>query len=241
MTTTNQNTMKGFFITGTDTGVGKTLIGGAVAGALARQGKNVGVMKPIESGCRLHNNRLIPEDALFLKQMAKCPDDIEIICPYCFKLPLAPVVAALIEKKKIKVAKIKSVCRQMQEKYDLVLVEGAGGLMVPVTDNYFMLDIIKSLNLPLIIVSRLCLGTINHTLLTVKQAIQSGIAIAGIIFNQMSQETGKAEETNPDIIKRFSAVPILGQMPFIQEGRRRDAEHLAGLAESFIDLAVFSP
>jgi dethiobiotin synthetase len=232
--------MKGYFITGTDTGVGKTLIGGAIARALVGSGRNVGVMKPFETGCRLQGNSLVPEDAVFLKEMSKCPEDIATVCPYRLRHPLAPGVAATIEKVEVKLERIKSIFLGMQKRYEVILVEGAGGLMVPVDEDLLTLDLIKLLNLPLIIVSRLSLGTINHTLLTVKHAQNSGIRVAGIIFNQLSPGTGKAEEANPDVIRKFSNVPILGQMPFISEEKRKDAEYLADLAAESIDLTIFS-
>lgn len=232
--------MKGCFISGTDTGVGKTLIGGAVARALVQSGKSVGVMKPFESGCTVQGDRLIPNDALFLKKMAKCHEDLDKICPYSLKHPLAPWVAAKLENKTIELGKIKHIFLSMLKRYDFVLVEGAGGLMVPIDENLLILDLIHALNLPLIIVARLSLGTINHVLLTVKQAQTSGITVAGIILNQVSPETGKAEETNPQVIKKFTTVPIIGQMPFIAPDKRDDAEYLSALAAKCIDLSHFS-
>jgi dethiobiotin synthetase len=220
--------------------VGKTLIGGAIARALVLSGKSVGVMKPFETGCSVQGSELVPEDALFLKEMAKCPEDIETICPYRLKHPLAPSVSASIEKKNIDIKEIEAVYEGMSKKYEILLVEGAGGLMVPVGENFFILDLAKTLKLPLIIVSRLCLGAINHALLTVKQAQNSGALIAGIIFNQIYPETGMAEETNPHVIKKYAGVPILGQMPFIDVERRYDADYLACLAERYIDLKIFS-
>ena len=232
--------MKGYFITGTDTGVGKTLIGGAITRALVRSGRRVGVLKPFETGCRLQGNRLVPEDAVFLKEMSGCQEDISTVCPYCLKHPLAPWVAATIENVEIEVERIKSIFLEMQRKYDVVLVEGAGGLMVPIDGNLLILDLVKILDIPLIIVSRLSLGTINHTLLTVKQARSSGIEIAGIVLNQVFAVTGKAEETNPYVIRKFSGAPILGQIPFISKENRKDEAYLANLASECIDLTPFS-
>ena len=232
--------MGGCFITGTDTGVGKTLVGGAIAGALVMSGKMVGVMKPFESGCALQGSTLVPEDALFLKKMANSVDDLETICPFRFEIPLAPMVAASIEKKMIECEKIKAILTELQKKHEVVLVEGAGGLMVPVADKYLMLDLILYLKLPIIIVSRLSLGTINHTLLTVRQAQDSGITVAGIILNQISPVYGKAEETNPHVIQKFSPIPVIGNMPFVPESRRGDVEYLSALGKKHIDLTVFS-
>jgi len=234
--------MSGYFITGTDTGVGKTIICGAIAHALVLSGKHIGVMKPFETGCITRNGGLVPEDALFLKEMAQCREDISTICPCRFKHPLAPLVAASLEMASINIESVIKTYREMEKKYETILVEGAGGIMVPLDNDYVTLDLIRDLGLPLIIVSRLSLGTINHTLLTVTQARQYGIEIAGIIFNQLTQETGKAEETNPKIIQEFAQVPILGQVPFISRKKRSDAAFLAKVAESCIDLPrMFKP
>ena len=228
--------MKSFFITGTDTGVGKTIVGGGIAGVLRRAGRNVGVLKPFESGCSNSGGELIPEDALFLKNISGCTEDIEVICPYRMEHPLAPGIAAEIEGVSIDLDRIRSCFKALERKYETVLVEGAGGLMVPVTGDLLTSDLIKMLGLPTIIVSRLSLGTINHTLLTVKQALACGISVAGIILNQITPEIGKAEQTNPEVIKRFSGVPILGQIPFIPEEKRNDADFIVDAIQENIDL-----
>ncbi len=231
--------MSGYFISGTDTGVGKTLVTGSIARALVQSGKKVGVLKPCETGCRIQGDGLVPADAVFLQDMSGCREDIDTVCPYKMQHPLAPWVAATLENVEISVARIASICREMLERYDVVLVEGAGGLMVPITENMLTLDVIKLLNLPLIIVARLSLGTINHTLLSVKQAQSSGIKVAGIILNQLLPDTSKAEETNPQVIKRFSEVRLLGQMPFIAPDKRNDSDYLANLATQHINLSHF--
>ena len=228
--------MKSFFITGTDTGVGKTIVGGGIAGVLRRSGKKVGVLKPFESGCSNSGGELIPEDALFLKNISGCTEDIDVICPYRMGHPLAPGVAAEIEGVAIDLDRIRSCFKDLEKKYETVLVEGAGGLMVPVTGDLLISDLIKLLGLPTIIVSRLSLGTINHTLLTVKHALACGISVAGIILNQITPEIGKAEETNPEVIKRFSEIPILGQIPFIPEEKRNDADFIVDAIQENIDL-----
>ncbi|MEI6125119.1 MAG: dethiobiotin synthase [Pseudomonadota bacterium] len=232
--------MKGYFITGTDTGVGKTMIAGALARALARSGRRVGVMKPFETGCTSRGDSLIPEDAVFLKEMSGCNEDIHRICPYRLRHPLAPLVAAAIEKVSIDIDRIKGIYLEMKKKYDVMLIEGAGGVMVPVAENLVTLDVIAMLNLPLLIVSRLSLGTINHTLLTVQQAQSRGIDVSGIILNQVSPVKGLAEETNPEVLRKFSGVPLLGQMPFIEEHKRKDADYLADCAAACMDFRLFS-
>lgn len=227
--------MSCFFITGTDTGVGKTMICGAVASALVKSGFDVGVMKPFESGC----GKSGPQDALFLKKMSETQDDINSICPCQFNLPLAPFVASGIEKKKILITNVVSRFLEIKKKHDIVLVEGAGGLMVPIAESLLTSGFVKLLNIPVIIVSRLNLGTINHTLLTVNHATECELKIAGIILNQTSKETGYAEKTNPDIINKFCSTPLIGQVPFVERKNRENPEHLSAIADKHIDLTIF--
>ena len=230
--------MKAYFITGTDTGVGKTVVTGALAAALAARGLSVGVLKPCESGCAEKAGELVPADALFLRYMAGCDDSLDAVCPYRLAAALAPGVAAQREGISIDPARIKELFAASCRRHDSVLVEGAGGLLVPVTDRLLTIDLVKQLALPLIIVGRLSLGAINHMLLTVREAERAGLAVAGIILNQTEQEHGLAEQTNPAIICRFTDAPLLGIMPFVPESDRRDRQTLARLAESHLALGL---
>jgi len=232
--------MDGFFITGTDTGVGKTLIAGAIARALSLQGRRVGVMKPFESGCRRNGDTLVPADALYLRNMAGSQDDLALICPYAFERPLAPGVAARLEHVSISLEKVQEIYSQLSAQHDIMLVEGAGGLMVPISEEQLIIDVVRLLQLPLIIVARSALGTINHTLLTVREAQRAGIRVCGIILNKVSPEPDEAEATNPEVIRKFSSVPLLGQVPYIPVDKRGDADFLASLAQSNIDLGCFA-
>jgi dethiobiotin synthetase len=232
--------MDGFFITGTDTGVGKTLIAGAIARALSLQGRRVGVMKPFESGCRRNGDTLVPADALYLRNMAGSQDDLALICPYAFERPLAPGVAARLEHVSISLEKVQEIYSQLSAQHDIMLVEGAGGLMVPISEEQLIIDVVRLLQLPLIIVARSALGTINHTLLTVKEAQRGGIRVCGIILNKVSPEPDEAEDTNPEVIRKFSNVPLLGQVPYIPVDKRGDSDFLASLAQSKIDLGCFA-
>ena len=231
--------MDGFFIAGTDTGVGKTLIAGAIARALSLQGRRVGVMKPFESGCRRDGDSVVPADALFLRNMAGSQDDLALICPYAFERPLAPGIAARSEHVAINIETVQKIFNQLSAPYDIMLVEGAGGLMVPISEELLMIDVIGLLKLPLIIVARTALGTINHTLLTVREAQRAGIRVCGIILNKVSPEQDEAEDTNPEVIRKFSNVPLLGQVPYIPEVKRANPEFLSSLARATIDLSCF--
>ncbi|MBF7082987.1 dethiobiotin synthase [Desulfallas sp. Bu1-1] len=215
--TGNGNLSGGFFITGTDTGVGKTVITAGLAGCLKRKGINVGVMKPIVSGVNSKNLRgPVPEDAVFAMKAAGVTDELELVSPCCLELPLAPRVAAEIQGVTINLSKVMEAYRELRQRHEVMLVEGAGGIMVPVFDRFLMADLIKMMKLPVIIVSRPNLGTVNHTLLTVEYARARGIPIAGIIINGLKEdEAGLAERTNPGLIAELSGVPVLGIIPYV--------------------------
>lgn len=202
--------MRSIFITGTDTGVGKTLIAAALAAVLKNKAIDVGVMKPVASGGR--------DDAELLIKGAGVIDDITLVNPYCFETPVAPSVAAEIEGVRIDIEKIKAAYEELSRRHETLIVEGVGGLLVPIYKGYLVSDLIKDLNLPVIIVSRPALGTINHTLLTVRQARAKGIEVLGVIINNYDEaKAGIAEKTAPEIIERIGKVPVLGIVRHIDE------------------------
>jgi dethiobiotin synthetase len=207
---------KGIFITGTDTGVGKTVIAGALAIALKGMGYSVGVMKPVETGCKKSGKRLIPSDAIFLKKASGSRDSIDLINPYRFKTPLAPAVASELEGVKIYISRILRSFKLLKKRHDIVIVEGAGGILVPIDKDYFFLDLIRDMGIPIIIVARPGLGTINHTLLTIRCAHEYGVPVIGFIINHAkNSRPDPSEKTNPLVIKRLSNVPLIGNFPFI--------------------------
>lgn len=203
----------GIFITGTDTGVGKTLVAAGLALALKARGMKVGVMKPIATGCYGNELRLVSQDAVFLMEAAE-NDRPPLISPSRFRNPLAPNVAATIEKKEINLKQIYAAYEEMHKNYDFMIVEGIGGLLVPIAKDYFVANMIRDFQLPLVIVSRASLGTINHTLLTIDAALIRGFDIRGIIFNRIPVANfSLAEITNPKIIHELTNLPILGSLP----------------------------
>lgn len=227
---------KGIFITGTDTGVGKTLISGALASALIKRGMNIGVMKPVESGCSRVEGKLIPSDAIFLKEFSGSDDDIDLINPYRLEHPLAPATAAEMEGVKIESAKIEDAYTRLKSMHDLVIVEGAGGLLVPLNDSLLMADLIKILNLPVLVIACSSLGTINHTLLTLRTAEVSGIEVLGVIINHATPDRGLAEETCVGIIRKFTHIPIFGVFPFVENSQKNNREYLVDLAERYVNI-----
>ncbi len=207
---------KGFFITGTDTGVGKTVVTAALIMSVKILGRRACVMKPIETGCLKKGDVLIPSDGMFLRELAGMDDSMDLVTPVRFANPLAPMPAAEIEGKPIDLNKIREAFTELSKNYDALIVEGIGGLLVPIKRNYFLLDLARDFGLPLIVVSRPGLGTINHTLLTVNCAIKEGLTVAGIIINySMPPEGNLAEKTSPDVIGEVSPVPIIGIFPYL--------------------------
>ncbi len=188
---------KGFFGTGTDTGVVKTIVAGAVIRAIGRLGVRAGAMKPIESGCGREGDLLIPFDGMFLKHTARMDELISAVTPCCFEVPLAPLPASETESRRVSLPAIKSAFSKLSSKYDAMVVEGIRGLLVPIRKNYALIDLASDFGLPLIVVAKPGLGTINHTMLTVKYALREGLEVAGVIINySMPPDDTLAEKTN---------------------------------------------
>lgn len=200
---------KTFFITGTDTDVGKTVVTAALGLLLKEKGLNVGVMKPVQCA---------GSDAVFLKKVLGLKESLVEINPFYASEPLSPHIAFPRERKKISIEKILALHAELRQRYDVVLIEGAGGLLVPLTEDYFVADLIRDMEAEAIVVSRLGLGTINHSLLTISQLRERGIPIKGIVFNQMQKKTlGVPEKTNPMTIQKLGAVPVLGIVPHLEQ------------------------
>ncbi len=206
---------KGLFITGTDTDVGKTFVASGLLRAFKKMGISACPIKPVETGCRVKKGKLVPEDAVKLIRASGVKEPLDLINPYRLKHPLAPSVAAKLESITIKKTKIISSYKTLSNKYDITVVEGAGGIMVPVYNKYLFIDLVKDLKLPLLIVARPGLGTINHTLLTIETARKRGIDVLGVIINHtVKNRKGLAEKSNPEVIEKLGKVPVLGVVPY---------------------------
>lgn len=204
----------GLFITGTDTGVGKTVIAGAIAQWFARRGAQVAVCKPIATGCAHRREGLVSEDAEFLASCADSRHSLELICPQRYVEPLAPAVAAERADEPIDWQTIDLSIQQMCVGSSVMIVEGVGGVAVPLDAQTTVLNLANWLQLPAIVVARPGLGTINHTLLTVAALRAAGVEVAGVVINRYPAENaGLAEETNSDAIERWSNVPVLCLVP----------------------------
>ena len=238
---------RGIFVTGTDTGVGKSIVSATLARLLKMKGVNVGVMKPVTSGCREVSGRLVSDDALLLCKGAgtSYSDDV---APYCLREALAPAEAARIDGVRIDFQYIKAAYQRLADLYDYVIVEGAGGLMVPLSGGLLIADLALELDLALLVVAKPGLGTINHTVLTCFAAQQMGLKVAGVIINGMPEKPGRAEQSAPHQIGSLCGAPVLGIWPHRNEADEIEmAESLAvwldGQPETAIvlrELGVFS-
>jgi dethiobiotin synthetase len=206
----------GLFITGTDTGVGKTAVTAGLAMWLTSLGIPVGVMKPIQTGCIHRRGRLIPLDSLFLMSTAGVRDDLDLVTPYRFGPPVAPLVASELSGRPIRMSRIMEAYQKLSADHPVMLVEGIGGLLVPITEKATVLDLVLMLNLPVLVVATTALGTINHTRLTVRCAQQAGIRVAGVVLNHPKGRTmTTAERTASKTVSRLIDVPLIGVLPHV--------------------------
>ena len=210
---------KGLFITGTDTGVGKTVITGGLAGVLRKNGIKAVAFKPVQTGGIESEGELLSEDALFYLEAAELPYSVRELNPCCLGPSLSPNMAARISGQVIDPEALAEAYYRLAAENDFVLVEGAGGICVPLVETHFtMADLARLLGIPLLVVARPGLGTINHTVLTVRYAQLSGIEVKGIIICGYREEQATlVERTNPAVIEGMTGVPILGIVPYLPE------------------------
>jgi dethiobiotin synthetase len=207
---------RGFFVTATDTGIGKTVVAGAIAWVLREGGRRVGVMKPIATGCvRRIREGLVSEDAEFLAHCADTEHTLETVNPVRYAQALAPSVAATRARRKVNFAAIWRAYDRIRRSSDIVVIEGIGGWMVPIDDKTFVADLAFEFGLPVIVVARAGLGTINHTLLTVEAVRQRGLTVAGVVLNNyVADRATLAEETNPETVAKYTGLPLPTVVPF---------------------------
>ncbi len=213
LTTTTRLRRPGLFVTGTDTGVGKTVVAAAIAHALRRRGGRVGVCKVAATGCERRREGLVSEDAEYLAHWADSRHPLDVVCPQRWAEPLAPAVAAERSGRPLDWAAIRSSLDVIASDSDVMVVEGVGGVLVPMDDGHTVLDLMRSLMLPAVVVARAGLGTINHTLLTVGALRAAGVPVAGVVVNRYPADADAATETNPDAIERWGRVPVLTVCP----------------------------
>jgi dethiobiotin synthetase len=207
---------QGLFITGTGTRVGKTVVTASILAHLRHQGQKTGVMKPIETGVDSECSSPANSDALFLMEAGGIEDPLAKICPIRLKPAASPFQAAMIENRSIQPETILSAYKKLSGQYDWMLVEGIGGVRVPITRDYGVVDLMLDLGLPAVVVAHYQLGTLNHTLMTLDTLKQNGIPVRGVIFNQTGPEAPNAiEQDQPRLIEELSGAKVLGTFPYI--------------------------
>ncbi len=209
---------RGFFVTGTDTGVGKTVVACALLRGLRARGVDVGAMKPIETGVGTAG----PLDALALREAAGSDATLDAICPQRFALPAAPTVAAAAEGRRVEVALIRSAFAALGARHTCVVVEGAGGLLVPAAEGISMADLARELALPVLVVARASLGTINHTRLTLEAAATRGLALAGVVISHGAAPISAAERENLAALRSELGARLVGEIPTLAPGQLPD-------------------
>ncbi len=214
----NTPRIKGLFITGTDTEIGKTFITSLLTIGLRSRKVNVCPVKPIGAGGVLIDDKIVSEDALIYQRLTHVDEPVSKLNPLCLKRPASPHYAAELESRPISIHKTITAVEELGHKYEYVIVEGIGGWLVPIRYDYSVADFAKDLDLPVVIVSANRLGTLNHTLLTIESIRVHGLEPAGVIVTNPSQgaETD-LRENNITTMEWIGNVKILGNVPYIQK------------------------
>jgi len=206
--------MKGVFITGTDTGIGKTVVAGGLAAALRNRGVNVGVFKPVATGGKRIREGLVSEDAEFLAACADSLDPLTEVNPCVYKEPLSPHLAARRAKQPVDRELIRRSWSTLCSKHEWMVVEGAGGLLTPISDRAFVADLAAECELPVVIVTDAKLGTLNRTGSAIEVARSRKLKLAGVIVNRYRPDTADvAEESAAAEIERVFRVDVLAVLP----------------------------
>ncbi len=225
--------MKSYFITATDTGVGKTTITAALATSIKKSGVDVGIMKPVATGV-LQKTGFKSSDVSILYHAAKVTDPESEINPIFMPLPVSPYDAGKVLDIAFDKKIIFEQFTKLKNKHDMMLVEGIGGILTPLARDYFVADLIKDLGLETIVVTRSTLGTLNHTMMTIKICHDYKIPVKGILVNTYDENGGPAEKNSPSTIHEITGVPILGVIPYIRD--YENLESMISCIEKNIDL-----
>ena len=207
--------MKSLFISGTDTDVGKTYVAAGLAVTLRKMGVDVGVMKPFAAG-NAQKKGFKSEDVEILANAAQVSDSENLLNPQFFPIAASPYTAWMNLKVKPRINSAISNFKTLSKIHSMMLVEGMGGIMTPILKNYFVVDLIKEMRTPAVLVTRTKIGTVNHTIMTVQMCRNYKIPIKGIIINDFDSDGYKTRELTRDL-KSLTQVPILGSIPFIKD------------------------
>jgi len=225
--------MSGIFIAGTDTNVGKTIVTAGLGAYFRHRGIDAGVMKPVESGCM---SGAEGSDSVYLKRISQSPDDLDQINTYAFEAPVAPGIAASLQGVEISFDRIAESYRRLELLHSLVLVEGAGGLLVPLGPDRDVVDLIEYLRLPVLLVGRDGLGTVNHTLLSLDYLQRREIPVIGWVLSQTAREPDLSCEYNVATLHDKTSVPFWGKLDFIS--RLKDRKTVLDRVQQNLGLAL---
>lgn len=235
----------GFFITGTDTEVGKTVVTAAILRALRSRGVNAATMKPVQTGAAMCDGLwMAPDLALHHAGAAFRPpvEHIRLMQPYCYEPACSPHLAGRMAGVYPDLARIEENARKLLALYSVLIVEGAGGIYAPLTETETTLDLMKRLALPVILVARRGLGTINHSLLSIEALRHVGLTVAGVIFNETENvPVDFIRADNPRAVEAFGKVPVLGNMDFLPGFAANPAQALQGSEKFLPGLAQVFP
>ena len=204
--------MRGVFVTATDTEVGKTVLAAAICAALAARGERVAAFKPVVTGIDEEPDAW-PRDHELLAQVATIRQKPSDVTPLSFGPAVSPHLAAELAGEGIEPHELAAAARAAGDEADVLVCEGVGGLLVPLTPGYLVRDLAVELDLPLVIAARPGLGTINHTLLTIEAARAVGLDVAGVVMTPWPDEPDRMVRSNRDTIERFGSVPVAGLPP----------------------------
>ena len=225
--------MKAYFITGTDTGVGKTSIMAGLARSMSKLGVDVGVMKPIATGYPSKDG-FKSADVTKIVEAASIKDPENLINPVFLSLPTSPYDATKLLDLSVDMSLIFAQFKKLLSLHEMLLVEGIGGIMTPITKNFYVADMIKQMGIETIIVTRATIGTLNHTVMTCKMCKEYGIKIHGLVINNFDEKGTPAEKNTPSTLYELTNIPILGTIPFIKD--LNNIEKLIESVEKNIDV-----
>jgi len=223
--------MKSYFITGTDTDVGKTYITAGLAAAFQKRGINIGVMKPFAAGTQ-QKVGFKSSDSEILVKAAQVNDPEHLVNPQFFPITASPFTATESIGSKVDIELVLNSFKKLSQMHDMILVEGMGGILTPILKNYFVTNLIKDMNLDTIIVTRTKIGTVNHTLMTCNMCSKYGLRVQGIIINNFDTDGYASKDLKRDL-EKLSGIPVLGTIPYTE---KFDLETLRDSVEEEIDI-----
>jgi dethiobiotin synthetase len=220
---------KCIFVTGTDTGVGKTIVAAGLVRLARRSGSRALAVKPVETGCSVRDGMLYPEDGVFLRNAAQNDISLDECVPFRFSLAASPARAAAAARSNLHISDLEEHVRAVAEDADLTVVEGAGGLMVPIQGDVMMIDLLERLGSPAVIVAKTKLGTVNHTLLSLNALRQRQIETAGIVLSCSSDDPGPEEEFTPGDISRLAKDVAVLVLPYLSPETATNPDKIADI------------